>query len=202
MNDIEHFANKIMREACAVQASDLHIVPNQENVMIQLRIGQDLMTKHYIEKQFGERLISHFKFLASMDIGERRKPQNGSLYLQIDGQEVHLRLSTLPTVYLESLVIRLHLQASIQPLSHLSLFPSSAKKLLSFLHHSHGLLVFTGPTGQVLQIQPLLIELDLSNNHFLLPFSSLAFVWSDRLLFFDSVANSSYELRYEFFLFF
>lgn len=144
MNDIEHFANKIMKEACAVQASDLHIVPNRENVMIQLRIGQDLMTKHYIEKQFGERLISHFKFLASMDIGERRKPQNGSLYLQIDGQEVHLRLSTLPTVYLESLVIRLHLQASIQPLSHLSLFPSSAKKLLSFLHHSHGLLIFTG----------------------------------------------------------
>lgn len=67
-----------------------------------------------------------------MDIGERRKPQNGSLYLQMDGQEVYLRLSTLPTVYQESLVIRLHLQASIQPLSHLSLFPSTAKKLLSF----------------------------------------------------------------------
>lgn len=67
-----------------------------------------------------------------MDIGERRKPQNGSLYLQIDGQEVYLRLSTLPTVYRESLVIRLHLQASVQPLSHLSLFPSTAEKLLSF----------------------------------------------------------------------
>ena len=67
-----------------------------------------------------------------MDIGEKRKPQNGSLYLQIDGQEVYLRLSTLPTVYQESLVIRLHLQASVQPLSHLSLFPSTAAKLLSF----------------------------------------------------------------------
>ena len=76
-----------------------------------------------------------------MDIGEKRKPQNGSLYLQIDGQEVYLRLSTLPTVYQESLVIRLHLQASVQPLSHLSLFPSTAKR------YSQGLLVFTGPTG-------------------------------------------------------
>ena len=149
MNGVEHFANMIMKEACAAQASDLHIAPRQEDVVIQLRIGKDLITKHCIEKEFGERLVSHFKFLASMDIGERRKPQNGSLYLQIDGQEVHLRLSTLPTVYLESLVIRLHLQASIQPLSHLSLFPSSAKKLLSFLHHSHGLLVFTGPTDNV-----------------------------------------------------
>lgn len=90
------------------------------------------MTKHCIEKEFGEKLVSHFKFLASMDIGERRKPQNGSLYLQMDGQEVYLRLSTLPTVYQESLVIRLHLQASIQPLSHLSLFPSTAKKYSLF----------------------------------------------------------------------
>lgn len=82
-----------------------------------------------------------------MDIGEKRKPQNGSLYLQIDGQEVYLRLSTLPTVYQESLVIRLHLQASVQPLSHLSLFPSTAKKTTLVLRYSQGLLVFTGPTG-------------------------------------------------------
>lgn len=147
MNAVERFANTIMKEACIFQASDLHIVPRQEDALIQFRIGKDLVTKHCITKEFGERLVSHFKFLASMDIGERRKPQNGSLYLQIDGQEVHLRLSTLPTVYSESLVIRLHLQASVQPLSHLSLFPSSAKTLLSFLQHSHGLLVFTGPTG-------------------------------------------------------
>ncbi|MEK5250976.1 competence type IV pilus ATPase ComGA [Bacillus sp. FSL R9-9530] len=147
MNSVELFANMIMKEACRVQASDLHIVPRQKDVAIQLRIGKDLITKRCIEKEFGEKLVSHFKFLASMDIGERRKPQNGSLYLQIDGQEVYLRLSTLPTVYQESLVIRLHLQAFVQPLSHLSLFPSSAEKLLSFLKHSHGLLVFTGPTG-------------------------------------------------------
>ena len=132
MNGIESFANMILKEACRVQASDLHIVPRQKDVVVQLRIGKDLMTKYCIEKEFGEKLVSHFKFLASMDIGERRKPQNGSLYLQMDGQEVYLRLSTLPTVYQESLVIRLHLQASIQPLSHLSLFPSTAKKLLSF----------------------------------------------------------------------
>ncbi|MGG5792543.1 competence type IV pilus ATPase ComGA [Bacillus nitratireducens] len=147
MNSVELFANMIMKEACGVQASDLHIVPRQKDMVIQLRIGKDLIMKRCIEKEFGEKLVSHFKFLASMDIGERRKPQNGSLYLQIDGQEVYLRLSTLPTVYQESLVIRLHLQASSQPLSHLSLFPSSAEKLLSFLKHSHGLLVFTGPTG-------------------------------------------------------
>ena len=106
---------------------------------MQLRIGKDLMTRQCIEKEFGEKLVSHFKFLASMDIGEKRKPQNGSLYLQIDGQEVYLRLSTLPTVYQESLVIRLHLQASVQPLSHLSLFPSTQQNYSRFT-------LFTGAT--------------------------------------------------------
>ena len=92
MNGIEIFANTILKEACRVQASDLHIVPRQKDVAVQLRIGKDLMTRQCIEKEFGEKLVSHFKFLASMDIGEKRKPQNGSLYLQIDGQEVYLRL--------------------------------------------------------------------------------------------------------------
>ena len=78
-----------------------------------------------------------------MDIGEKRKPQNGSLYLQIDGQEVYLRLSTLPTVYQESLVIRLHLQASVQPLSHLSLFPSTAQNYSRFyaIHRGYSYLL-------------------------------------------------------------
>ncbi|GAA3321996.1 hypothetical protein GCM10020331_040120 [Ectobacillus funiculus] len=77
-----------------------------------------------------------------MDIGERRKPQNGSLELQMKFGDMHLRMSTLPTIQNESLVIRIHLQTSVQPLSELSLFPSSAKTLLSFLYHSHGLIVF------------------------------------------------------------
>ena len=115
MNGIEIFANAILKEACRVQASDLHIVPRQKDVAVQLRIGKDLMTRQCIEKEFGEKLVSHFKFLASMDIGEKRKPQNGSLYLQIDGQEVYLRLSTLPTVYQESLVIRLHYKHLFSP---------------------------------------------------------------------------------------
>ena len=69
MNGIESFANTILKEACRVQASDLHIVPRQKDVVVQLRIGKDLMTKQCIEKEFGEKLVSHFKFLASMDIG-------------------------------------------------------------------------------------------------------------------------------------
>ena len=61
MNGIEIFANAILK-ACRVQASDLHIVPRQKDVAVQLRIGKDLMTRQCIEKEFGEKLVSHFKF--------------------------------------------------------------------------------------------------------------------------------------------
>lgn len=62
MNGIESFANTILKEACRVQASDLHIVPRQKDVAIQLRIGKDLMMKHCIEKEFGENLFHTLNF--------------------------------------------------------------------------------------------------------------------------------------------
>ena len=147
MQSVEQFADKILREAYELKASDIHLVPTREGAELRMRVDKDLVTKYRISKDFCERVISHFKFLAAMDIGERRKPQNGSLELQMKFGDMHLRMSTLPTIQNESLVIRIHLQTSVQPLSELSLFPSSAKTLLSFLYHSHGLIVFTGPTG-------------------------------------------------------
>lgn len=82
-----------------------------------------------------------------MDIGERRKPQNGSLTLKLKEGNVHLRMSTLPTINEESLVIRVMPQYNIPSIDKLSLFPKTGATLLSFLKHSHGMLIFTGPTG-------------------------------------------------------
>ena len=72
MNGIEIFANAILKEACRVQASDLHIVPRQKDVAVQLRIGKDLMTRQCIEKEFGENLshISNFSIY-----GHRRETE-------------------------------------------------------------------------------------------------------------------------------
>jgi competence protein ComGA len=147
VKSIEQFADTILREAYDLKASDIHIVPRYHDAIIQMRVDRDLVTKHVIGRAFSEKLVSHFKFLASMDIGEKRKPQNGALELRLEYAHLHLRLSTLPTMNSESLVIRIHLQTTVQPFSQLSLFPNSAKVLLSFLHHSHGLIIFTGPTG-------------------------------------------------------
>jgi competence protein ComGA len=127
--------------------SDVHIVPGEEHAAVQVRMGKQLIMKEIVSKQNSERLIAHFKFLGGMDIGERRKPQSGSLAVNIEHEPVSLRFSTLPTFYDESLVIRILPQNHVTPLEKLSLFPDATKKLISLLKHSHGLIIFTGPTG-------------------------------------------------------
>ncbi|MBO1512333.1 competence type IV pilus ATPase ComGA [Metabacillus bambusae] len=147
MQTIEQLSERLIEEACALRASDIHIVPKEQETLIHFRVDDDLIEKHSMKKEICERIISHLKFLASMDIGERRRPQNGALSISTTNINVHLRLSTLPTIHEESLVIRILPQEKIPPITQLSLFPATTNKLLSILNHSHGLMIFTGPTG-------------------------------------------------------
>ncbi|MCD7033124.1 GspE/PulE family protein [Metabacillus sp. GX 13764] len=147
MQAIELLSERIIEEAHSLQASDIHLVPRDEDAAVHYRIDDDLIEKHVLKKDVCQRLISHLKFLASMDIGERRKPQNGALAFTSAKGKMNLRLSTLPTIYDESLVIRLLAKEKVPAVPKLSLFPSITNKLLSFLNHSHGLMIFTGPTG-------------------------------------------------------
>lgn len=144
---VEEHAEKIVLDAYERGASDIHFIPRKDDCLIKLRIGNNLVEKEKIPKALSSKLINHFKFLASMDIGEKRRPQTGSLVLSVKQKRLNLRLSTLPTSNEESLVIRLLPQDESYPLSELSLFPNSTKTLLSFMMHSHGLIIFTGPTG-------------------------------------------------------
>ncbi|WP_139365093.1 competence type IV pilus ATPase ComGA [Litchfieldia alkalitelluris] len=147
MNTIERLGDRLIEEAMLMNASDIHFVPKIDEAMVQFRLDSDLYEKHKLSKDTCDRLISHFKFMAGMDIGERRRPQNGALTVVNRNMTINLRLSTLPTAYQESLVIRILLDQVHHPLSQLSLFPQTTKRLLSLLKHSHGLIIFTGPTG-------------------------------------------------------
>ncbi len=144
---VEHHAERMIHDAFMEGVTDIHFIPRKEDCLIKFRHGTDLVEKESISKIHASKLISHFKFLASMDIGERRRPQTGSLMLSINKKLINLRLSTLPTPNEESLVIRLLPQDNAFPISELSLFPNTTKTLLSFMMHSHGLIIFTGPTG-------------------------------------------------------
>lgn len=143
----DSLAEYIIFCAYTYRASDIHFVPKRESSVISLRVDGKLIHFKTISNQRCNRIISHFKYLSSMDIGEKRKPQSGSLVFHIKNIELHLRISTLPSVYDETLVIRIHPQEIFPHLSQLTLFPNSAEEIISVLNHSHGLYLISGPTG-------------------------------------------------------
>ncbi|MBU8879370.1 GspE/PulE family protein [Bacillus sp. FJAT-29790] len=147
MNTIEKLAERIIKDAVRNHASDIHIVPRRRDTLIQLRLANKLLPRHSLPKEECDRLISHFKFTASMDIGEKRRPQSGAYSHLIDGQMIGLRFSTLPSSHNESLVIRILPQQEQIPFFQISLFPAMTRKMLALLKHAHGLIIFTGPTG-------------------------------------------------------
>lgn len=147
MKSVEKMVEELLKKACYYGASDIHLMPKNEDVEVLFRIDGVIKLMSKIPKNEALRMIMHLKFLGSMDIGEKRRPQTGMLLVKVKERLISLRLATLPTILDESMVIRLHPQEEITPIEELSLFPTTTRKLLSLLHHSHGLMLFTGPTG-------------------------------------------------------
>ncbi|MBM7577579.1 competence type IV pilus ATPase ComGA [Jeotgalibacillus terrae] len=144
----ELLAQNLLKEAFESKGSDIHFLPESQHVVVHIRALGDLSILRTISLNQGERLISHFKYRASLDIGEKRKPQSGATMTIIDGEKISLRISTLPSSEgKESLVIRLLPQSFAVPIEKLSLFSNSAKTLSSLVRQPQGLILFSGPTG-------------------------------------------------------
>lgn len=144
---MQRMATLILKEAVKTEVTDIHFVPRKNHTVIYFRYGSRLVPKHYIPHYESDRLISHFKFIASMDIGEKRKPQSGAYSTEIDGYDIGLRFSTLPSQYSESLVIRILPQTPHISQQQVSLFPIMSRKIVAMLKHAHGMIILTGPTG-------------------------------------------------------
>src|SRR3954453_14258398 len=136
VSSIEILANRIITDAARNHATDIHIIPRKKDTLLQIRLTNKLIPRLSLPKDECDKLISHFKFTANMDIGERRRPQSGAVVCDIDGKLMGLRLSTLPSNNRESLVIRLLPQQEQIPFHRLSLFPSMTRKLLALLKHA------------------------------------------------------------------
>lgn len=144
---VEKKGQQILQDAFSTEASDVHFLPRKDDMLVELRIHNHLYELDILPSDFANRVLSHFKFLSGMDIGERRRPQNGAMELTIQNQRVHLRLSTLPTPYNESLVIRLLPQRHDLLVTDLSIFSEATTQLLSLLNYENGLILLSGPTG-------------------------------------------------------
>lgn len=147
MVNIEWKSDQLIFKAVLVKASDIHIIATKHYSQIKFRIDHQIVVIEKISNRDAEKLISHFKFRSKMDIGERRRPQNGSLDIAIKNKQINLRFSTLPTIPHESLSIRILPQEEVFTLNQLSLFAKHTEVLRQLMKKAHGLLLISGPTG-------------------------------------------------------
>ena len=140
--------NAIIIEAIRLGASDIHIQPRAKNVVVRYRIDGILQDKIFFPHHFHSALVSRIKVMSEMDIAERRRPQDGRVTVKTPTRIVDLRISTLPVINGEKVVMRiLDQNASIQPLDKLGFSPSDLNKIERLINKPQGIILCTGPTG-------------------------------------------------------
>ncbi|HJV27183.1 MAG TPA: ATPase, T2SS/T4P/T4SS family [Aromatoleum sp.] len=141
-------ANAIILEAMRLGASDIHIQPRTKNVVVRLRIDGVLQDKIQIPHALHSPLVSRLKIMAELDISERRRPQDGRLTVKSPMRIVDLRISTLPTINGEKVVMRiLDRNSAVLSLAGLGFGESGLAKVRVMVDKPQGLLLATGPTG-------------------------------------------------------
>jgi general secretion pathway protein E len=140
--------NLVLTKALESRASDIHIEPFENRLIVRYRIDGVLHEVESPPRRLSAAVISRVKIMASLDIAERRLPQDGRIKLRIQGKEIDLRVSTVPTMHGESVVMRILDKGGV-PLNFESLgFDGSPlERFLKVLDQPHGILLVTGPTG-------------------------------------------------------
>jgi len=144
------FVNQIIWEAHQDRGTDIHLEPMETDLRIRYRIDGVLHQTPVPPqlKRFQPAIISRVKVMAGMDIAEKRLPQDGRISLKIQGEEIDVRVSTMPTVYGESVSLRLLMRSSgMLGMDKLGLSPRDETILKKLIVKPHGILLVTGPTG-------------------------------------------------------
>jgi type IV pilus assembly protein PilB len=145
---IVRLVHRLIIDGIARRASDVHMHPTQDRVDLLYRIDGALVPVRNFKKSVLRALVSRIKILGRMNIAERRLPQDGSTRVVHEGKVVDLRISVIPTVDGESVVIRiLNTQFGLRAISQLGFVPQDEARFADLLHRSNGLVLVTGPTG-------------------------------------------------------
>lgn len=138
----------LFEDAMQVGASDVHIEPQESSLQIRVRVDGVLQTQTQADKRIGAALAQRLKLMAGLDISEKRLPQDGRFSVRLRDITIDVRLSTLPTNYGESAVMRLLKQgAGMKRLNDIGMPPDMLKRFREVLGRSSGLVLVTGPTG-------------------------------------------------------
>ncbi len=145
---IVKLVNLIITRAVRERASDIHIEPQEKDLRIRYRIDGVLHEVMRSPKRIQAGILSRLKIMASMDIAERRKPQDGHCALMVGGKAIDFRVATLPTIYGERVVLRVLAKESILlRLEDLGFLPESLERYTSAYTLPYGAILITGPTG-------------------------------------------------------
>ncbi len=141
-------AEELIRRGIAMGATDIHVEPEEEEVVIRYRVDGVLQSGGTYPKATQSPLVTRLKIMAGLNIAESRLPQDGRFRVPAEGRQVDLRISTYPTLHGEDVVLRVLDRGRVRlDLEGLGLASNDVKLLRSVLHRPHGLILVTGPTG-------------------------------------------------------
>jgi len=142
------FVDLLLSQAVKSRASDIHIEPQEHSMMIRMRIDGVLRDMVPPARRMQAAIIARIKILSEMDIAERRLPQDGRFKMKASGRDVDVRVSVIPTIYGEKVVMRiLDASAASHDLNQLGFGAELLEEFKAILSQPHGIIVVTGPTG-------------------------------------------------------
>lgn len=145
---IVRLVNQMIQQAVHLKASDIHVDPGESDVVIRYRIDGVLRTERHLPKQMQGFITARLKIMAKLNIAERRLPQDGRIKLQFDLKMVDIRVSSLPTMHGEKIVLRLlDLSTGVKPVEQLGFDRKNAVWFREMIEQPYGILLITGPTG-------------------------------------------------------
>jgi type IV pilus assembly protein PilB len=165
---VVRLVNSILSQAAREGASDIHISPKVNTLQIRFRIDGKLYDVPSPPKSLALPIIARIKILASMDITVSRIPQDGRFTIRIESREINIRVSSMPTIYGENIVMRLlDMSASVYTLDKLGMIREDREKLQAMVRKSYGMILSTGPTGsgKSTSLYAILSELNKPDTH-------------------------------------
>lgn len=145
---VVRLVNQILQNAVQQKASDIHIDPQETKVLIRFRVDGVLKNERTFPKHMQSVLVARLKIMANLDITEHRVPQDGRIKMHIEFHPIDLRVSTLPTIYGEKIVMRiLDLGSTLNDLNKLGFNSLNLKRFKQLIENPTGIMLITGPTG-------------------------------------------------------
>ena len=140
--------NTMLFDAVTSQASDVHVQPYEQRLVVRMRIDGVLFDMFHVPKRLQEEVLSRIKVLGKMNIAEKRLPQDGRATVEVGDRLIDLRIASMPTSHGERVVIRLlDKSARLYSLGELGLGEANLTRFRQLIHREHGMILVTGPTG-------------------------------------------------------